>query len=153
MSDIRIEGKQAFFEIHEVAEEDQESYIGEFRCKCLLNPIDNIEADRLYRNLLGDYSYAASDRAKNSAFALSQLKVRLVEYPEFWKSPNVGGGHIPYSILMTVLEKAIEAQEQFIEQKRKDKEELENMLTKKIKTKEIKEKEEIEIKDKKYEVD
>lgn len=135
---MQIEGSEAKFDIAIDGNITKQTYIGKFKVKCLLSPLEEIEADKIYRELLGNNYHLSEDIIKQKAFALAQLKVRIIEYPPFWENDYIGGGHLPDSnVLMEVLDKAIEAQEKFIEGKIKEKKERTETLTKAIKNKTI----------------
>lgn len=64
---------------------------GKFVVKLTLSPRDNLRADRLYREYLGDTSGASpSEFAVYQSYMLSQLAVRLTEAPSWWKDANNG---------------------------------------------------------------
>ncbi|MDD5650838.1 MAG: hypothetical protein PHF86_10565 [Candidatus Nanoarchaeia archaeon] len=136
------------FDISVIGDVKKQSYIGTFKSMCFLTPLDTIKADKLYRELLGkDFTLASLD-SKNYAFALSQLKYRLVEVPPFWLNKEIGGGHVDSNVIFTVLDKALEAEKTYKEQILKETEEIEKKLTTMIKNKSIEKEEETEITEK-----
>jgi hypothetical protein len=91
-------------------------YSGPVRFRCSMDPLQLIAADRDYRRLLGDNAAFADDSVANMAFALSQLRQRVVESPPFWQTGDTefGGGRVKdYSVLQTVLSASIAAQEKY----------------------------------------
>ncbi len=89
------------------------TYMGTFKFKCYLNPIQLIEADRDFRELLGPNSQFAATNAENIAYSLAQLKQRVISAPPFWTetySRFPGGGVKDIDVLELVLEAAIVAE-------------------------------------------
>lgn len=135
------------YNLNLVGDKTKQTYMGNFQIKCILSPLDQISADKIYRELLGDNLIHASPSAKNIAFALSQLKVRIEKpYPPFWESQDFPGSHIPdQNILFDLLNKAIEYQEEFESQKAEEYQKMQDRLQNAIKNKEIEpEREEID---------
>jgi len=88
-------------------------YVGAFRFHCSLTPLQYLEADRDYRNLLGENASLATTHADNIAYALAQLKQRVLEAPPFWNSAGgrFGGGHIKdHDLIDLLLEAAVQAE-------------------------------------------
>lgn len=138
MSDIRIEGSKAYFDYHGIGAKSNETYIGEFCVKCIMSPLDHLKADRLYRELIGSINpHLASKDAQNYAFALSQLKYRIIEMPEFFKNKELDGGHLDSNVLIEIINLAIEAEEEYQSQQDKKIKDLQDMLASRIKNKEI----------------
>lgn len=128
----------ATFSINLIGNMSNETYMGNFKVKCLLSPLEEISADRMYRELLGVNSHLASEFVRKQAYALSQLEQRVMESPPFWHNEFLGGGHITdNNVIMEVLEKAVESQEKFKERKVKELKERQKALTKRIKSKKI----------------
>lgn len=90
--EIRLEGQTAVWDMLETAEVEG-TYQGEFKFRTALNPLQEITADREYRDLMGSNEAQAPTRIKNLAYALTQLKYRVLEAPHFW----VDGSHLPGS--------------------------------------------------------
>lgn len=87
------------------------TFSGTFIFKCFLNPLEQLSAGKLYRELLGSNLEFATDNDKFLAFTMSQLQKRIVKAPPFWSSAPDMLGNIPDSnILSLVLEKAIESE-------------------------------------------
>jgi hypothetical protein len=135
---MQIEGSEAKFEISILGKFTKETYIGKFKVKCILSPLEEIEADKIYRDLLGNNYHLSDEIIKQKAFALAQLNVRILQAPPFWENDRIGGGHISDSnVILEVLDKAIEAQELYVEGKEKEMKERQEALTKAIKNKVI----------------
>lgn len=146
MSDvIRIEGSEANFTINVVGNITKETYMGKYKVKCILSPLEEIEADKIYRELLGNNYHLSDENIKQKAFALAQLKVRVLEYPPFWDNDFIGGGHVPDSnVILDVLELAIESQEKFIKDRQEDMKRRQDLLTNAINKKQIEKEPEID---------
>lgn len=138
MSDIRIEGSKAYFDYHGVGKKTNDTYMGEFCVKTSLSPLDFLKADRLYRELIGSVNpHLATKEAQNFAFALSQLKYRIVEMPEFFKNKELDGGHLDSNVLIEIVNLAIEAEEAYQEEQERKIKEMQDMLASRIKKREI----------------
>lgn len=136
----------AKFSINITGRHSKQTYMGTFRVKCLLSPLEEIAADKRYRDLLGSNSHLAQENVRRKAFALSQLEQRVIEMPAFWENDIIPGGHIQDdNVLLEVLDIAIEAQEKYIKDKEEELEERRKRLTKKIKTKKIEKEPEVDI--------
>lgn len=139
-----FDGTIASFEITTHDDLTFESYFGSFKVKCFLSPLEIIRTDRIYRELIGPVnSMMAGEDAKTFAFAISQLSVRVVDSPEFFKNsqnPELNGGHLPQKVLVDILNKAIDAETKFREDQKKKYEDTQKRLTSKIKSGKIKKK-------------
>lgn len=86
------------------------TYVGAFRFKCYLNPLDRIAADREYREILGPNPTFASEHESFLAYALTQLKYRIITAPPFWASENparLSGNIADENIISAVLDAAL----------------------------------------------
>lgn len=137
-SGIKLSDKEASFGLNSIGEHSNDTYMGNFKVKCILSPLEEIAADRRYRELLGPNSHLATERVRSQAFALAQLEQRIIEHPPFWDNDTIGGGHIDdVNIILEVLDRAIESQEKYINLKKEELAERQAMLTNMIKTQEI----------------
>lgn len=135
----------ATFPINVVGKLTKNSYMGTFKVKCLLSPLEEIAADKRYRDLLGDNSHLAQEHIRQQAFALAQLEQRVIEMPPFWENDLLPGGHVKdTNVVLHLLDMAIEAQEKYINIKEKEHKERQKRLTKNIKLKKIEKEPEIE---------
>jgi hypothetical protein len=92
------------------------SYMGLFKFRCFLTPLQIVEADKDFRDLLGPNAAFAASNAENVAYALAQLRQRIVSAPPFWTegAGRYGGGGIKdHDILDLVLEAAVTAEIKF----------------------------------------
>lgn len=122
-SDIKIEGNVATWTINSIGSVNG-TYIGTFQFKCILDPLQQLAIGRDYRNLLGPNPSLASEHETFLAFALSQLKYRIISYPPFWKDgiSEFDGNLLDEEIITEVLNAAINAEAQYKEQLKKRKE-------------------------------
>jgi hypothetical protein len=97
-----------------------QTYIGPFTFKCFLNPLETLAAGRLYRELLGNNSGEAGEQERYTAFALSQLKFRVVKAPPFWNTDSIVAGNIPdTNIISLILDRAISSEVLYKEELKK----------------------------------
>lgn len=123
-TDIKIEGSTAVWEMREDGD-IQGTYIGTFRFKCFLTPLQQIAANREQRELLGLNQTMTPEHEVFLAYALTQLKYRIVTAPPFWSSASPDGsihGDIPdENVISSVLDAAIGAEVKYKNQLKKRK--------------------------------
>lgn len=123
-ADIIIEGNTATWDCR-LDGDINGTYMGQFRFKCFLSPTQKLAASREYRQLLGENPTLALKHEDNLAFALSQLKYRVISAPPFWSSTaSLGGysGDIPdENVIDAVLDAAIDAELKYMTQLKKKK--------------------------------
>lgn len=140
---MKIFGYEAAFEFSSMGEITKQSYMGTFKVKCILSPMDLIRVDKMYRELLGDHLHFADKSARYSAFAFSQLHFRVLEAPEWFNEGVIKGEKIKDSnTIVELLNKCLEVEEKYIEEKKKQQEEMENKLKKSLQDRTIKKEEE-----------
>jgi hypothetical protein len=136
--EIRIDGSKAYYEINSVGSDSKTTYMGEFCFKVFLSPLDVIVADRTYRDLIGSINpHLANQDAINLAFALSQLKVRVLEYPDFFRQKPINGAHLDKNILVEILNAAYYAEQEYAKLQNERIKKVEKKLKKAIAKKEI----------------
>lgn len=146
MSGFRFEGSVAEFDFHSIGERTNTTYMGVFKVKTILSPLDLLKADRLYRELIGSVNpHMASSKAQDYAFALSQLKVRMLESPDFYKNKELDGAHLDSNVLIEIINLAIEAEAEYKEQIEEKLKQMQETMAKRIKNKEIKKEDEVEV--------
>jgi len=123
----------ADFLINMTGDINNHTYLGSFEVKCILSPLDQINADKEYREMLGDQLVMASDKAKDHAFALAQCKYRIIESPPFWQTTGMDGNLKDTNVLVAVLNLCIDSQEMYLDAKKKEQEKIEKALTKRMK--------------------
>lgn len=90
-SEIRIDGPTALWDINFTGAIEG-SYLGTFRFRTSITPLQEIDADKNYRELLGTHPDSAPIRIQNLAYALTQLKQRVIEAPPFWADNSLYPG-------------------------------------------------------------
>lgn len=136
--ELNIENATATYNLNIVGDIHRQTYLGTFKFKCILSPLEHIDADKLYRRLLGEHALTASDRARNHAFALAQLKYRILEYPPFWEHKILNGGSVEDpNVIIDVFNHAIDAEEKYMKAKEEEAKKIQENLTKAIKNKNI----------------
>lgn len=90
-SDILIEGNTGAWEMR-LEGDIHGTYVGAFRFKGFLTPLQQIAANREYRELIGVNPTMVPEHESFLAYALTQLKYRIVSAPPFWSSANPSGG-------------------------------------------------------------
>ncbi len=138
-------GTATFF-VDMEAESTKETFKGMFKVKCVLNPLEYIGADAMYRELLGKTNpQYASDYVSKLCYTISQLKYRVMDSPSWFKNTKIGvdGGHIDDAILFFILDKAVDCEIQFREGVQKKYEEARGEVRKAIDEKDNKKSEEV----------
>lgn len=127
--EVDLENATATFRIDLVGKKTRESYKGVFKVRCILNPMAFINADKTYRDLVGDPS-KAHEHANALAFALAQLKYRVLKEAPFWTNKEFPGSHIEDdNIIIEVLNRALYCEEKFIAMKQEEADRIEKELT------------------------
>lgn len=124
--DIKIEGDVATWEMR--MEGDIEgTYVGVFKFRCYLTPLQNIAAGTEQRALLGANMALATEHDSFLAYSLTQLKQRVIQAPPFWSSAGVNKSHngdLPdENVIEAILDAAIRAEIKYKAERRKGKEE------------------------------
>jgi hypothetical protein len=96
--------KDSTFTIHNVTGETSgETFSGAFRVLLVLSHAQQLERDRIRRELLGGQAQAAADeRAANQARIFSDLAVRIASAPRFWTESNNGLELVDDSVVKAV---------------------------------------------------
>lgn len=106
----------ANFSVNIEAAGDKSTYKGNFKVKCILSPLEYIQSDATYRELLGKTNpQFANDYVAQLSYALSQLKYRIISSPSWFKSEtnSINGSHVDDRVLLYVLDKTIECEEKY----------------------------------------
>lgn len=128
------------FDFSDYCDLTNESYIGTFVVKSFLTPLDEIKANRLYRDLLGTIDpVLVPKEIQDLAFVISQLNTRVVKYPSFFKNPDsiYNGGHLNPKILFSILERCIDIQDEFVKEQKEKRDALKRNIESKIKAKSV----------------
>jgi hypothetical protein len=127
-TDIVIENSTATWRMENKQGEFGGTYSGTFKFRVFLSPTQQLQAGREYREFLGQYSSLATTLELNLAFALTQLKYRILSAPPFWTSTfqdsGMDGNIKDYNIIYDVLDAATRAQEMFKKSVEKERKEL-----------------------------
>jgi hypothetical protein len=111
--DLRIDGDVSTWEMR-MEGNVSGTYVGVFKFKCYLTPLQAIAAGKEQRELLGSNMALATDHESFLAYALTQLKQRIIQAPPFWASasPNKAiEGDLPdENIIEAVLDAAIRSE-------------------------------------------
>lgn len=103
----------ATFMVNEEASGTRTTYKGVFKVKCIMSPLEYINSDALYRELLGKTNPQLATKYVNElCYTIAQLKYRIMEAPAWYKNSGGGvdGSHLEDSVLFSILDKAIEAE-------------------------------------------
>ena len=122
-SDLVIEGNTATWEM-KIDGDIHGTYRGAFRFKCYLSPLQQIAADRERRELLGANPFSAGEHESFLAYALTQLKYRIVSAPPFWASSNpatLAGDIADENVIAAVLDAALGSEMKYKTQLKKKK--------------------------------
>lgn len=133
-SDITVEGQIATWLMPATQGDVGGTYTGTFQFRCLLDPLRSLQAGREYRELLGKHAVLVSEADADLAFALTQLKHRVLKSPPFWSSTTQDAefaGNLPdLNIIALALDAAIRAENLY---KEKMAEQREAILNRSIK--------------------
>lgn len=112
-SDIKIDGDVATWKMR-LEGEIRGTYVGTFKFKCFLLPTERIAANREYREQLGINPTVAGEHESALAYALAQLKYRILEAPPFWtatlSTSKFAGDIEDENIINSVLAMAMESE-------------------------------------------
>ena len=144
-TDIILEGSQATWKMLPTVGDLGGTYTGTFVFRCFLSPLEQLQAGREYRELLGGLGGQASESESSLSFALTQLKHRVIKSPPFWSSTlqdsGIAGNVGDLNIISMVLDASIRSESLF---KARIQKERESLLDRSIKVAEEKLKEEVE---------
>ena len=121
--DLIIEGNTATWQMR-LEGDISGTYAGSFRFKCYLSPLQQIAADRERRELLGNQFVGIDEHISFLAYALTQLKYRIVTAPPFWASasPASLAGDIPdENVIAAILDAALGSEIKYKSQLKKKK--------------------------------
>jgi hypothetical protein len=116
--------KFSTFQISMVGAESQETLKGEFKVKTIITPRDILRADSTNRELLGMNPENASQAARATAFMLSQLSIRILESPSWWREAGNGVDLEDMNVINEVFSKTMDAESQRKESTNKAAEEV-----------------------------
>jgi hypothetical protein len=127
-TEMTIEGSTATWVMPRTDGELGGTYTGSFQFRCYLNPIQILQAGREYREFLGSLGAQASITEGHLAYALSQLKYRILKAPPFWTSTlqesGIQGNIGDLNVILVILDAAMDAEKIFKENAAKERESL-----------------------------
>ena len=94
------------------------TYKGVFKVKCVLSPLEYIHADGFYRELIGKSNpQFVADYVGQLCYALSQLKYRVMDCPDWFKNKENGihGSSIDDNVLLHILDRTVDCELQYRE--------------------------------------
>lgn len=116
-SDIIFDGSVATWRMPRIEGTKGGTYTGSFQFKCYLDPLSSLAAGKEYRELLGSQSMHASNAESDLAFALTQLKYRILKAPPFWTSTlqesGIQGNIGDLNVIAAVFDAAMESEALF----------------------------------------
>jgi hypothetical protein len=95
------------FALNIIGTDTQQPFTGTFKVKALLTRKEQFLADQYRRDLLGPNPEAAMPQLIGEAFMMAQLKVRLLESPDWFKNSNFGLDLLDSNITPTIFEKCM----------------------------------------------
>lgn len=121
--DLIIEGNTVTWDMR-IEGDINGMYAGAFRFKCYLSPLQQIAANREFREVMGPNPTFASEHESFLAYALTQLKYRIVSAPPFWASQSpasLAGDIADENVISAVLDAALGAEIKYKSQLKKKK--------------------------------
>lgn len=122
-TDITINGNIATFELS-FQSLLKGTIIGTFTLRPFLMPMQELEAGRDRRRLLGELEQYANAEERYLALCLSELRQRIINAPPFWNTSEMFGGGQEKDLIFKVADAAFYAENLFTEQKTAEKEKL-----------------------------
>lgn len=125
-NDIVLDGSTATWRMPLTNGDLGGSYTGTFQFRTFLDPLKTLQAGREYRELLGSLAIQATDSEGHLAFALTQLKHRVIKAPPFWtttlQESGIEGNVGDLNIISLVLDAAIRSETLYKEKIAKERE-------------------------------
>lgn len=125
---MAIEANDAPFSLHENGDTTDKTYTGEFRAKKWLSHRDQLLKDQVRRELLGGANGVATDRALTTAMVLSELRVRLTSFPDWWKTCDFGLDLADDNVIGVIYDKATAVEQEAIDAKKRKAEKFQEQL-------------------------
>lgn len=107
------------FTVSVIGDTTGEKWYGMFKVKPRLSHRDQLQRDKVRRELLGADGSNASVRAKDQAEIFSQLAVRVVEAPSWWKDNGNGLDLVDDNVIADVYSAAVKAEVDALEETKK----------------------------------
>jgi hypothetical protein len=116
------------FTLHVVGETSDQTWTGEFRAKKWLSHRDQLGKDQIRRELLGGQPGVAGDRAITTATMLSELRVRLTKFPEWWATTGFGIDMADDNVIYQLYQDALKIEDEAMEAKKAKAEKVQAQL-------------------------
>lgn len=110
-----------------------ERFTGKFKTKLKLSHRDSITKDNIKRDLLGRDPDKAGGRAQSLAFISSELTVRIIDSPIWFKESSFGLDLLDDSVLAEIYKKAIDLEKAEFDRLHKKAEEAIPLIKEEIK--------------------
>ena len=127
-NDITIEGSVATWVMERTDGDLGGTYTGTFQFRCYLTPLQQLQAGREFRELLGSFANQATETEIKLSLALTQLKHKILKAPPFWSSTleesGISGNIGDMNIIAAVSNASIRAEEMYLERIQKERNDL-----------------------------
>jgi len=108
------------FSVHVVGETSGETFSGKFKVKDRLSHRDKLMRDERRRVILGSKSDEAPVWAQKYAEVFSQLDIRVIEAPSWWKENGLGLDLEDDNVIVEVYNKTMKVEEEFLARRNAD---------------------------------
>jgi hypothetical protein len=125
---LAITKYESSFTISSTGDVSGDTYKGVFKVKTRLSHRDQLNRDRIRRDLLGSNPEGVGARAASIAEIFSQLAVRIVDAPSWWTNTDNGMDLSDDNVVAEVYEASIKAEADEVERVRKKGEEAKEAL-------------------------
>lgn len=125
------EANTAQFSISEDGETSGTRWVGKFRAKKKLSLRDQLNRDKVKRELLGTMGGIPDPRPESIAIIVAELSVRLVEAPDWWRELGNGLDMEDGNVVTKIWDEALKVQEDYDAERRKRAEEARGVLKEK----------------------
>ena len=105
------------FSVNVTGETTGETFVGKFKAKQRLSHRDKLYRDERRRALLGTKSDEAPEWVQKYAEVFSQLDVRLIEAPSWWKDSAAGLDLEDDNVIVEVYKSAMKVEEDYLVQR------------------------------------
>jgi hypothetical protein len=119
------------FEVHIIGDETGELFPGKFRAKEKLSWNDQLNIDRMRRELLGVNAAEALADVYQRATIIAELSARLTEFPDFWKNSRGGLDLVDDNVVLEVYKAAQDIREKWLTSQKEKGEVAKKKLTEK----------------------
>lgn len=99
------------FTVETTGDTTGEKWKGLFKVKTRLSHRDQLNRDRVRREMIGNNPDAASERARATADVFSQLSIRLIDAPSWWVNADNGLDLADENVVIEVFQAALKAEQ------------------------------------------